>query len=137
MKAIGIIGQGFVGTAVNEGLTKHYNIETYDIAKDSTCNSLEELHKKYFVNCEHWMLCLAHAKIMLYLHCGIEEIPMPMHVGRGTKSKTIGNKKKIPQTFSSHEGRGFIRQTRAESRVKLGEGECFCELAFPFQPTRV
>ena len=30
MKTIGIIGQGFVGTAVNEGLAKHYNIETFD-----------------------------------------------------------------------------------------------------------
>ncbi len=40
---IGIIGQGFVGTAVNEGLAKHYKIETYDIAKDSTCKSIDEL----------------------------------------------------------------------------------------------
>ncbi len=46
MKSIGIIGQGFVGTAVNEGLAKHYNIETYDIAKDSTCSSLKELYSK-------------------------------------------------------------------------------------------
>ena len=44
--SIGIIGQGFVGTAVNEGLAKHYKIETYDIIKDSTCSSLEELHSK-------------------------------------------------------------------------------------------
>ena len=41
--SIGIIGQGFVGTAVNEGLAKHYKIETYDIAKASTCESIEEL----------------------------------------------------------------------------------------------
>ena len=27
MKSIGIIGQGFVGTAVFEGLKEHYNIE--------------------------------------------------------------------------------------------------------------
>ena len=40
---IGVIGQGFVGTAVNEGLAKFYNIETYDIAKDSTCKSIDEL----------------------------------------------------------------------------------------------
>ena len=33
MKNIGIIGQGFVGTAVNEGLAKHYHIETFDIVK--------------------------------------------------------------------------------------------------------
>ena len=43
---LGIIGQGFVGTAVNEGLAKHYDIETYDIAKDSTCESLKELDAK-------------------------------------------------------------------------------------------
>ncbi len=36
---IGIIGQGFVGTAVNEGLKKYYKIETFDlIEKKSTCN---------------------------------------------------------------------------------------------------
>ena len=46
INTLGIIGQGFVGTAVNEGLAKHYTIETYDIAKDSTCNSLKELHDK-------------------------------------------------------------------------------------------
>jgi len=40
---IGIIGQGFVGTAVNEGLKQYHKIETYDIAKASTCKSLEEL----------------------------------------------------------------------------------------------
>jgi len=43
---IGIIGQGFVGTAVNEGLKSFYKIETFDINKESTCNSLEELSKK-------------------------------------------------------------------------------------------
>ena len=46
MKSIGIVGQGFVGTAVNEGLAKHFKIETYDIVKDSTCNSLKELENK-------------------------------------------------------------------------------------------
>ena len=46
MKTIGIVGQGFVGTAVNEGLAKHFNVETYDIAKDSTCNTLTELAKR-------------------------------------------------------------------------------------------
>ena len=34
---------GFVGTAVNEGLAKYYNIETFDIRKDSTCSSMKEL----------------------------------------------------------------------------------------------
>jgi UDPglucose 6-dehydrogenase len=40
---IGIIGQGFVGTAVYEGLKQYHKIETYDIVKASTCKSLEEL----------------------------------------------------------------------------------------------
>ena len=40
---IGIIGQGFVGTAVYEGLKQYHKIETYDIVKASTCKTLEEL----------------------------------------------------------------------------------------------
>lgn len=43
---IGIVGQGFVGSAVFEGLKKHYAIETYDIAKASTCSSLKELYSR-------------------------------------------------------------------------------------------
>ena len=43
---IGIIGQGFVGTAVREGLKNFFNIETYDIAKESTCKTLDEICKK-------------------------------------------------------------------------------------------
>ena len=53
-KTIGIVGQGFVGTAVNEGLAKHYNIETFDIAKDSTCSSLKELIEK----CQYIFVCV-------------------------------------------------------------------------------
>jgi len=40
---IGIVGQGFVGTAVFEGLREHYKVETYDIVKESTCDSIESL----------------------------------------------------------------------------------------------
>ena len=36
--SIGIIGQGFVGSAIREGLKKHYDIRTYDLDK-SKCNS--------------------------------------------------------------------------------------------------
>jgi UDPglucose 6-dehydrogenase len=35
---IGIIGQGFVGSAIREGLKEHYSMLTYDIDKDK-CNS--------------------------------------------------------------------------------------------------
>ena len=40
---IGIVGQGFVGTAVREGLKDFFHIETYDNAKESTCSSLQEV----------------------------------------------------------------------------------------------
>ena len=43
---IGVIGQGFVGTAVNEGLKPFFKIETFDINKNSTCSSVTELSKK-------------------------------------------------------------------------------------------
>ena len=46
MKKIGIVGQGFVGTAVHEGLKQYFSIETYDIAKTSTCESLADLSEK-------------------------------------------------------------------------------------------
>jgi len=43
--SIGIIGQGFVGTAIREGLKNHFKIEAYDKYKneESTCSSLKEL----------------------------------------------------------------------------------------------
>ena len=49
--SIGIIGQGFVGTALREGLKKTFETETYDKFKTeySTCNSLEELCEKTFI----------------------------------------------------------------------------------------
>jgi UDPglucose 6-dehydrogenase len=45
MKKVGIIGQGFVGTAVREGLRNFYDVETYDKFKTetSTCDSLKQL----------------------------------------------------------------------------------------------
>ena len=46
MKTIGIVGQGFVGTAVREGLKKYFQIETFDIVKECTCISLEQLSEK-------------------------------------------------------------------------------------------
>ena len=43
---IGIVGQGFVGTAVREGLKDYFKIETFDIAKESTCLSLQDVFDK-------------------------------------------------------------------------------------------
>lgn len=38
MQNVGIIGQGFVGSAIKEGLDNFYNVRTYDI-DESKCNS--------------------------------------------------------------------------------------------------
>ena len=44
---IGIIGQGFVGTAVREGLKKYHTIRTYDLDETKrNCDSIEELVDK-------------------------------------------------------------------------------------------
>ena len=42
---IGVVGCGFVGTAVYEGLKHHHNLNNYDKAvdKDCTCGSMQEL----------------------------------------------------------------------------------------------
>ncbi|MCG3218290.1 MAG: hypothetical protein KAR35_04765 [Candidatus Heimdallarchaeota archaeon] len=45
MEKLGIIGQGYVGTAIKEGMKNHYQIETYDkfIAEKSTQPDLSSL----------------------------------------------------------------------------------------------
>ena len=40
---IGIVGQGYVGTAVKTVFEKHYDVETYDIKQNCSCVSLQEL----------------------------------------------------------------------------------------------
>ena len=44
--SIGIVGQGFVGQALKEGLNSSFLVETYDKFKDSSCSSIEELCEK-------------------------------------------------------------------------------------------
>jgi len=47
MKSIGIVGQGFVGSAVKAGLENFFQIETFDLIKEkSTCKSIQELVDK-------------------------------------------------------------------------------------------
>lgn len=47
INSIGIIGQGFVGTAVNVGLSKYFNVETFDIIPEkSTVSGLIDLYQK-------------------------------------------------------------------------------------------
>jgi len=47
MNRIGIVGQGYVGTAVRTVFSKHYKVETYDIDVDKrTCDSVDELVEK-------------------------------------------------------------------------------------------
>jgi len=43
---IGIIGQGYVGTAVKTIFEKHYEVETYDIKEDCSCISISDLVNK-------------------------------------------------------------------------------------------
>ena len=44
MQKIGIVGQGYVGTAVRAVFQKHYDVRTYDINTElSTCDTLQEL----------------------------------------------------------------------------------------------
>ena len=52
--SIGIIGQGFVGKAVNEGLKDFFNIETYDINLQCTQPDLRSL---YWASGEIIFLC--------------------------------------------------------------------------------
>ena len=40
---IGIVGQGYVGTAVREVFSKHYKTNTFDLNGDCTCKTLHEL----------------------------------------------------------------------------------------------
>ena len=41
---IGIVGQGFVGSAIYEGLKTFYNVKTYDLDESKrNCESLQEL----------------------------------------------------------------------------------------------
>ena len=43
MISVGIVGQGFVGTAVREGLKQYYDLNTYDLNGKCTCKSIDEL----------------------------------------------------------------------------------------------
>ena len=43
---IGIVGQGYVGTAVKTVFTSHYDVETYDIKEDCSCISISDLVSK-------------------------------------------------------------------------------------------
>lgn len=55
MKTIGIVGQGFVGNSVKEGLKQHFNIETYDIIEQKrTVKNLDEL----FIKSDIIFVCL-------------------------------------------------------------------------------
>ena len=40
---IGIIGQGFVGSAIKNGLSQFYNISTYDIDESKSTNTHREV----------------------------------------------------------------------------------------------
>lgn len=68
---IGIIGQGFVGTAVRVGFEGVFEVHTYDINKNSTCSSLTEL-------CER-------SKIIFVC------VPTPMNKGGSCNTEIVEN----------------------------------------------
>ena len=43
---IGIVGQGYVGTAVRTVFEKHYETYTYDLNGDCTCDTIQDLVSK-------------------------------------------------------------------------------------------
>jgi len=45
MTKISIIGNGFVGNAIYEGLSPHYNVLVYDVKPDKCKNSLQEVNE--------------------------------------------------------------------------------------------
>ena len=45
MTKIGIIGNGFVGNAIHQGMMSHYKVLVYDINPSRTLNSLDEINK--------------------------------------------------------------------------------------------
>lgn len=53
-KNLGIVGLGFVGSAIYEGLKNCHHIFTFDIEKDSNCQSLDELVN----NADYIFICL-------------------------------------------------------------------------------
>lgn len=46
LETMGIVGLGYVGTAVLRGMEKVFTVETYDKFKDSTCEDIRELCEK-------------------------------------------------------------------------------------------
>jgi UDP-glucose 6-dehydrogenase len=89
---LGIVGQGFVGTALNEGLKQYFQIETYDITKASTCKSLEELSEKSDVV----FVCLpTPMKMNGSCHIGIVEDTL-LGLDVISKCKTVVVKSTIP-----------------------------------------
>ena len=43
---LGIVGQGFVGSAVSAGFGSHFEMETFDLKTPCTCSSIEDLIQK-------------------------------------------------------------------------------------------
>jgi UDPglucose 6-dehydrogenase len=54
MKTVGVIGQGFVGTAIREGLKNFHKVLTYDLDSEKCNSNLQEIVK----NCDIIFQCL-------------------------------------------------------------------------------
>lgn len=53
-KSVGIVGQGFVGSAIREGLNNFYNVLTFDIDEEKCNSNIQEIIEK----CEIIFQCL-------------------------------------------------------------------------------
>jgi UDPglucose 6-dehydrogenase len=89
MKKIGIIGQGFVGTAVKEGMKNFFDVRTYDINGNCNETSLENL----ILNVNETFLCL----------------PTPMHSSGQCDLSIVKNcLMQISTIVSFHNKKNFI-----------------------------
>lgn len=98
-KNLGIIGMGFVGSAVFEKFKPLFNILTYDIKNDLSNSSLNELIQ----NCEIIFICLP-TPMNPDGSCNFEQIDKTLEVLNNKSNAIIINKSTVPpgssQSFS-------------------------------------
>ena len=92
---IGVVGQGYVGTAVRTVFEKHYDIETYDINKKlSTTTSVGDLAKKV----DLVFVCVptpmnSDGSCNLFT---VEQVISEINLTEGLKSKIVAVKSTVP-----------------------------------------
>lgn len=111
---IGIIGQGFVGSAIKEGLKNFYKIRTYDIDKNK-CNST------------HGQVCLESDIIFMCL-------PTPMRKDGSCDTRILEEAiRKVDLTAYQHKHRPIIvikSTVPPGTTTKLDEMTPYCDVCF-------